>query len=82
MDQILEQHDKIADGIVAIAELVKQMKEENEKCCCSVDEWDGECQCVVEMWKEKYEELLLKCPASIFVADARKRYRDLRTLKP
>ena len=31
MDQILEQHDKIADGIVAIADLVKQMKEENEK---------------------------------------------------
>ena len=31
MDKVLEQHDKIADGIVAIADLVKQMKEENEK---------------------------------------------------
>ena len=31
MDQILEQHDKIADGIVAIADLVKQMKEESDK---------------------------------------------------
>ena len=30
IDNILEQHDKIADGIVAIAELVKQMKEENQ----------------------------------------------------
>ena len=30
MDKILEQHDKIADGIVAIADLVKQMKEENQ----------------------------------------------------
>ena len=31
MERVLEQHDKIADGIVAIADLVKQMKEENEK---------------------------------------------------
>ena len=31
MEKILEQHDKIADGIVAIADLVKQMKEENDK---------------------------------------------------
>jgi hypothetical protein len=31
MDNVLEQHDKIADGIIAIADLIKQMKEENEK---------------------------------------------------
>jgi outer membrane protein assembly factor BamD (BamD/ComL family) len=35
-----------------------------------------------EKAREKYEELLLKCPSSIFVADARKRYRFLRKLIP
>jgi len=29
--------------------------------------------------KEKYEELLLKCPNSIFINQARKRYKELRT---
>ena len=28
--------------------------------------------------KEKYEELLLKCPNSIFINQARKRYKELR----
>ena len=30
--------------------------------------------------QEKYEELLLKCPSSIFVSESRKRYRFLRAL--
>jgi len=30
--------------------------------------------------KEKYEELLLECPASIYVPESRKRYRFLRSL--
>ena len=30
--------------------------------------------------QEKYEELLLKCPASIFISESRKRYRFLRSL--
>ena len=30
--------------------------------------------------QKKYEELLLKCPASIFASESRKRYRFLRTL--
>ena len=32
--------------------------------------------------QEKYQELLLKCPASIFVSESRKRYRFLRNLNP
>ena len=35
-----------------------------------------------EKAKEKYQELLLKCPASIFVSESRKRYRSLRNTNP
>ena len=35
-----------------------------------------------EKAKKKYEELLIKCPSSIFVADSRKRYKTLRKLNP
>lgn len=35
-----------------------------------------------EKAKEKYQELLLKCPASIFVSESRKRYRSLRKTNP